>query len=284
MMKKFKTLLIAVLFVFPAVGSLTPHVAHGAVESAFSATLTDFLGEVFIQKPDGEIWLPVEKNMPLEEGDILRTGPGAYAEVLVDDGSMVKVEENTEISMDELSADYETRRIRSTIFLRVGRLIANVVKFTFPGSRFEIETPTMVAGVRGTEFVVETSDSEKTDVGVFEGEVSVSAFDDEGGLAAESGVLLRKGFQTTVVKGRRPLKPGTLKRGMLVHQKKVALLKSTAAKRRLVLKKIINKRMLVHDRVLKKWKKFKLNQPGLKLKPKKKIKKVPRLRRGGRRR
>lgn len=284
MMKKISILLFAIFFVCPATGLFLSQKVHGAEASDFSATLTDFMGEVSIQKPEEEIWLPVEKNMPLEEGDLLKTGPGAYAEVLIDDGSVIKVEENTEIAFDELNAGYETKRIESTIFLEFGRLIANIVRFTFPGSRFEIETPTMVAGVRGTEFIVETAGSEQTDVGVFEGEVSVAGFDEQGDVADESEILLRKWTQTTVVRGRRPLKPVTLKRAMLLHQKKVALLKTVAAKRRLALKKIINNRALVHSQVLKKWKKFKMKHPGTLLKPKKKIKKPPRIRRGGGRR
>ncbi len=284
-MKKSKIILLAMFIICMALGPFTSQPVHGAEEVAFSATLTDFLGDVSVQKPEEEVWLPVEKNMPLEEGDLLRTGSGAFAEILIDDGSLLKVEENTEIALDELSADSETKRIESTIFLKIGRLLSNIVRFTYPGSRFDIETPTMVAGVRGTEFVVETADSEKTDVGVFEGEVAVTGFDEQGELAGESGVVLRKGHQTSVLINRRPLRPVALKRGMLLHRNKVALLKIKAAKRRLNLQKIIGKRSLVHGQVLKKWHKFKLQHPKMILKPQKKIKKMPRhRRRPGRRR
>ena len=62
----------------------------------FSATLVDFEGEVLIQKGGENLWLPVEKDMPLEQGDHIKTGAKGFAEILVDDGSQIRMEETHE--------------------------------------------------------------------------------------------------------------------------------------------------------------------------------------------
>lgn len=176
---------------------------------------------MFIQKPEEEIWLPVEKDIPLEQNDKIKTGSHAYVEILIDDGSLLKLEENAEMTLSELSADSETKRIESTLSLWIGRLLSNIVKFTHARSRFAVRTPTAVMGVRGTEFVVETKDSEQTDVGVFEGAVAVGGLDKEGALLKESEVLISKGKQTSVHRHKRPLPPFAMKRQMLLHKKRL---------------------------------------------------------------
>ncbi|MBW2035817.1 MAG: FecR domain-containing protein [Deltaproteobacteria bacterium] len=247
---------------------------YGTEEDNFSATLTDYDGEVLIQKPGEEevliqkpgeeAWLLVEKDMPLEQSDRIRTGSFAFAEILIDDGSLVTVEQNSEITLSELSADVGTKKIESTIFLAFGRLISNVARFMHRDSRYSVQTPTMVAGVRGTEFVVEATDSEKTDVGVFEGEVAVGCVDYDGKLIKESEVLVAHGNQTSVQRYKRPLRPFALKKEMLLHKKRVLLLRKKAIERRRDLPKIVHRRLKVHKETLKKWNRTK--QERLKIK------------------
>lgn len=226
---------------------------YSAEEDNFSATLTDYDGEISIQKPGEEEWLPVEKNMPLEENDRIKTGSFSFAEILIDDGSLVTVEQNSEITLSELSVDSETKKVESTIFLAFGRLISNIAEFMHRESRYSVHTPTVVAGVRGTEFVVETTDTEKTDVGVFEGQVAVGGVDSHGKLIKESEVLVGRGNQTSVHKFKRPLPPFALKKEMLLHKERVLFLRKKAIERRRDLPKIVDRRLKVHKETLKKW-------------------------------
>ena len=241
----------AVIFLLLAGLVSTP--LYGAEEENFSATLTDYDGEVAIQKPGEEEWLSVEKDMPLEERDRMKTGPFSFAEILMDDGSLVTIEQNSEITISELSADFETKKIKSSIFIAVGRLISNITAFMHRESRFSVHTPTLVAGVRGTEFVVETTDSEETDVGVFEGQVTVGGIDSEGKLIEGSEVLVPTGRQTTVQKFKRPLPPFAHKKNMMLHKERVLLLRKKAIERRRDLPKIIDRRPKVHKETLIKW-------------------------------
>ena len=88
--------------------------ARAANQEAYSATLVDFEGDVQVQKPAKVVWLPARKYMGIEEGDRIRTGPKAYVEILMDEGSLLRLEEGSEITLKELSADFETKRIFST--------------------------------------------------------------------------------------------------------------------------------------------------------------------------
>ena len=62
-----------------------------------------------------------------------------------------------------------------------------------------MRTPTAVAGVRGTDFVVETDNALQTDVGVFDGAVAVEGLDESGSVA---GRFPRIGYP-------RGIKPGS---------------------------------------------------------------------------
>ena len=51
-----------------------PDPACGENDTGYSATLVESKGEVFLQKPEEELWLPVEQDIPLEQGDRIKTG------------------------------------------------------------------------------------------------------------------------------------------------------------------------------------------------------------------
>ena len=116
--------LTVTLFVL-LLSTLPSGIALGQNSESFSATLVDFSGKVTLQKPDESIWLPVEKNIPLETGDRIRTEKDAFAEILMDDGSLVKLEANAEMTLEGISADRETKRIDSSLFLWFGRVLSN---------------------------------------------------------------------------------------------------------------------------------------------------------------
>ncbi len=85
--------------------------------------------------------------------------------------------------------------------LIVGRAWARVQKLTRP--RFEIEAPNAVAGVRGTEFVVDAKEDE-SEVKVVEGEVEVT-----NKSKPERKQTLKGGQRTKIAKEREPAAPET---------------------------------------------------------------------------
>jgi hypothetical protein len=88
-------------------------------------------------------------GLRLTAGDRLETGtPGKMRARLTDD-SVLAIGANTTLALAELALDDAARRGRIDVAL--GRFWMNVTKWTGTGeSRYEISTPTAVAGVRGT--------------------------------------------------------------------------------------------------------------------------------------
>jgi len=244
-----------------------PQPSHCAQPSTpFSATLIDFEGEVLIQKGGENLWLPVEKYMPLEQGDHIKTGAKAFAEILVDDGSQIRLEENSEITLSELSADFQTKSITASVYLWFGRMLANITQFAHARSKFEVQTPTVVAGVRGTDFAIEVMDTRESDVGVFDGEVLVAGLDRQKRPMKESEIVMGKGYQTSVFKNKPPAPPVHLRERMLALAPKFELLRNKGIDRRRDLPKTMERRKAVHQETLKKWKAIK-NERGKKIEP-----------------
>lgn len=250
MSKKVFFLVFLPLFLVPF-----PQSSHCAQPSTpFSATLIDFEGEVLIQKGGENLWLPVEKDMPLEQGDHIKTGAKAFAEILVDDGSQIRLEENSEITLSELSADSQTKSITASVYLWFGRMLSNITRFAHARSKFEVQTATVVAGVRGTDFAVEVTDTKQSDVGVFDGEVAVAGLDRQKRPMRESEAVLGKGYQSSVFKNKPPALPVQLRERMLSFAPQFEILKNKGVERRRDLPKTMERRKAVHQENLKKWK------------------------------
>jgi hypothetical protein len=54
-------------------------------------------GEVFYQRSDGKF--PIEPSARLEQGDFIRSGAGAYAELLLQPGNYLRVGSETECQL-----------------------------------------------------------------------------------------------------------------------------------------------------------------------------------------
>jgi ferric-dicitrate binding protein FerR (iron transport regulator) len=84
-------------------------------------------------------------------GDLISTGPDSEADVEIRDVSIFHIKEDTQVKMENLTA---------TPSLRVTRgWFLTIVKRKTP---FNVETPTVLAGVRGTVFFFRIYDEERT--------------------------------------------------------------------------------------------------------------------------
>ncbi|MFH1540821.1 MAG: FecR family protein [Elusimicrobiota bacterium] len=167
----------------------------------FSGELCEVKGVVEILK-DGETeWIPVVSKMPVQLKDRLRTVKNSSCNLELDDGSIIFIDENTEASVEIFELTSEKHN--SKISLWFGKIIANISKLK--NTKMEIHSPTAIVAVRGTEFIVET-DIQKTDVGVFDGEVDVK--NTEGDEIFE--VIVKSDEETLVQKGFKPRSPSRL--------------------------------------------------------------------------
>ncbi len=118
----------------------------------------------------------ITQSCELYSGDLLETLRESKASLVYGDGTTMRIKERTLVELQPMS-----------IKVFKGK---TWYKFTKRGSEFKIETPTLVAGIRGTEFEVAVSSRKKTSVSVVEGAVAVNS------TTKGRGLVLRPGFAT----------------------------------------------------------------------------------------
>ena len=91
----------------------------------------------------------------LNVGDEVRTTNG-QAIIRLADGSVLQVERQSRLTFDRLTQYGRSGMADTRMNLERGRINTEVEPFEHRGSRFEIETPSAVAAVRGTQFSVES--------------------------------------------------------------------------------------------------------------------------------
>jgi hypothetical protein len=137
-------------------------------------------------------------GMTLDVGTRVKTATDSSALLTFFDGSTVELKSDTDIEITQLeSKDGES----VTIVLKqwVGRTWSTVVKMADKGSRYQIDTPSAVALVRGTQFLVDVDDTGRTMAHTTRGLVSVFAEGEE--------VLVPPGQVTTVETSNPPSEP-----------------------------------------------------------------------------
>jgi len=117
-----------------------------------AGTVAAVAGTLQVQR--GGRWQGVGIGAPIFLGDHLRTGVGDQAKVVLADDSVLQLAPDTEVALDKQVFDPTAQRFESLLKLARGKVRSWVSDYyREPGARFEVETPTAIAGVRGTEFI-----------------------------------------------------------------------------------------------------------------------------------
>lgn len=111
-------------------------------------------GDVSVMKAGTDDWVEAEVEMELEVGDTIKTGDDSGAEITFFDGSTMELEAGTEIEILSLDLACDSGVTTITLAQTMGTTISRVTKLLDPASSYEIETPTGVAGVRGSTVIV----------------------------------------------------------------------------------------------------------------------------------
>ncbi len=124
--------------------------------------------------------------MPLFEGDVLRLGASASTLIVLDDGTVLKMDGPAEMKLEALRLSRQAAEREFGFRVRLGRLLAAVQKWK-GSSKFSVKTPVMTIAIRGTDFAVDVETDTK--VGVFEGEVAVQSATETGTSSGAEQVL-----------------------------------------------------------------------------------------------
>jgi len=136
--------------------------------------------------------------MTLYAGTRVKTSPDSTALLTFFDGSTLTLEPGAELEIQQLQSD-DDKAVTIVLKQWMGRTWSQVVKMVDKGSRYEIETPTAIALVRGTKFLLDVDEEGKTREETTEGLVSVVALGEE--------VLVPAGQMTFVEPGVTPSEP-----------------------------------------------------------------------------
>lgn len=126
-------------------------------------------------KPVGTFeWVAADPNMILRKSDLVRTGPGAAAEIAFFDGTVVHVRPDSLITIEETSEDPSTKKRRVAWHISSGEVNFQTVRRNVPGSATEFTTPTVKASAgEMTDGGIKVEESGTSDVKVFKGSSQV---------------------------------------------------------------------------------------------------------------
>ena len=112
-------------------------------------------GIVEVRQNNGD-WKPAQNGTILYQHDEIRTGKGAYAQVLIDrdaDTGSLEIKEKTRMRFNTLEKNKQTQEKTTLLDVAIGRIMVHVEKLK-GASRFEANTATTTMGVRGTTIEV----------------------------------------------------------------------------------------------------------------------------------
>lgn len=130
------------------------------VVSLFSAQAAEKQGKAEVRairgtakySTGGGQWMPLKVGTVLRSGSIVQTASASSVDLFLgQNGPVVRVTEDTMMGFDKLSLNTEDSTIETQLDLKSGRILGNVKKLA-GASRYEIKTPTGVAGIRGSEY------------------------------------------------------------------------------------------------------------------------------------
>jgi FecR protein len=151
---KRNQIILSCALVLALAGVTTLHSAEEGRKEG-KATVRSVHGKV--EYANNDTWLPVKPNMKFPAGVTIRTGADGVADISVNGtSSAIRLTNSTTLQIPAMSYVGSAREGDTTTMLNLvsGSVIGNVKKIS-ANSRYEIMTPHGVAGIRGTDFMVE---------------------------------------------------------------------------------------------------------------------------------
>jgi hypothetical protein len=158
------------------------------------------VGEVYVVSADKTKIVPVI-GTPVKSGMTIATlGKKSLCEVYFGE-NVIKVFGDSELEIDTLSFNKETKAKNSSFHLWQGRVFVRIVNKLFKDDSFSVKTPTSVAAVRGTEFYV-TQNNAKSNIACLDGKVEVN----NPSKKSSKPVLVEDNQEVMTAKGKDPKK------------------------------------------------------------------------------
>ncbi|MDI6891123.1 MAG: FecR domain-containing protein [Thermodesulfovibrionales bacterium] len=145
--RNLKRILYASLFLF-----IIASFAHGAGQPV--GKITGLSGSVSYREKENIPYKPAKKDTALVKGYWIKTGADGWAVLTLSDESKLTLSNNTELEITELVIG---KNKKDGIFsVTQGKLRASVIKAAGEKVNYTMRSPTAVAGIKGTEFMMMT--------------------------------------------------------------------------------------------------------------------------------
>ena len=165
---------------------------------ALVVRVTQIKGNVMVSA--GKDFKAAKAGQQMKKGYTVKTAAGASCILKWSTGHAVKVSPLSVVSVDKLVQSGASES--SQVGVEKGKIYAKVDKLADNSSKFEIKTPTAIAGVRGSEIFV-TAEPTVSTFQVIDGSFEVSG---QTGLE----VVLDQNFQVDVGQGQAPPPPAPI--------------------------------------------------------------------------
>ncbi|MBQ0783460.1 MAG: FecR domain-containing protein [Amphritea sp.] len=167
------------------------------------AEISEIRGKAELLRAADNSVQPLKEGSQIQLGDRVRSGADTTLAIRFADNTVLTLYSDSLIRFDHLSAHGTTGMVDSRLHLLKGRMDTRVTPASGPGSRFEIETPSAISAVRGTEYRATVADEGKlSNIEVIHGKVVVRG--------ADKKRLIKAGYGTQVAAGTAPIPPKKL--------------------------------------------------------------------------
>ncbi|MDI6688675.1 MAG: FecR family protein [Desulfobacterales bacterium] len=133
-----------------------------------AGTVTFMMGDVFVSH-DKTTWVNADFDMKIYQGDQIRTETESRCEIILEDGTMVRMDENTFQQFEKCMVSKTAKEV--SLFMSSGKMWLNARKILAKSDSFKVRTNKAVCAIRGTKFRVDTDD-EQTRISVHKGIVA----------------------------------------------------------------------------------------------------------------
>ena len=130
------------------------------------------LGKVEVQSGGAGDWAKAKPNLPVNEGDIIRTLAKSRCEITLVGGGKVRIGENAELVLNTASVKPMEKNFNAS--LKKGNIWVSAKAAFGEKKNVSVRMPTAVAAIRGTKYRAKAGEDE-SEVLVYEGKVDVNA-------------------------------------------------------------------------------------------------------------
>lgn len=164
-------------------------------------------GDIKVSSKSGKTE-PAKIGTKVTEGDTVQSGHDSRAKIVMTDKNVLNISPDSKMTIEKYQNNGDTKNVELKV--EFGKVRASVEqKYDGDKSKFNVRTPTAVAGVRGTDFMMGyNSQTRVSEIVTFSGMVAVGQVGIGGGVSKP--VYVPPGHSTLVGDGKPPEAPKAL--------------------------------------------------------------------------